>query len=164
MKRTGGMFYGHLRGSIGEIVVEMKALLVDLPWALITSVDSLSNLRDPLAWNAPKRFAIEGRPIGQAILVGTPAFLEAAAQGTFSGFDEVWFCEQKPASAPPPEAWLVGPRDVDVDVVSKASEWMVAETCQLAFGDGVGLNYLSRIEGIALKMENRASRSGGIVE
>jgi hypothetical protein len=113
---------------------------------LITSVDSLRDLKDVSKWNAPGVLVREARVLGSAVLVSTLALIEAAAEGIFSGFDEIWMLREPPRSPPPAGAWLVGPRDANTDDMQDAIAWMTQEPCELGLGDGVGLSYVARTE------------------
>jgi len=161
MRKIDGFIAGHLNGSIRELLNMTQGWLMHQPWAVITSVDSLRDLYDLSTWKAPGPIAREARPLGSAIFVRTNALVEAAAQGALSGFDEVWFCREPPIAPPPKEAGLVGPRDVESEVVREALDWMAAESCEVGLGDGIGLNYLTKAKQIALEIEQAFGRRPG---
>jgi hypothetical protein len=147
---TDPFFAGHVECSIGGLFARNVSELDNLPWALLTSVDSL---RDLSRWPGFQQRNQKVTMIGQAILVPTAAIVDGARVGMFCGFDEVWFFHAVPTVSPPPDLWIVGPRDVEQDDLATVLEWMREHACNLTLGDGIGLNYIARGEHLARAVE-----------
>lgn len=155
MKSAGEFYLIHGEGSIGDILGSHAEVVERFPCALLTSVDSLRNLGD---WKMPPEIALTGKMVGNALSLWTPTLVAVARRGVLCGFDEVWFLRQPPSRPPPADAWLVGPRDVLTDEIGPAIAWMRENECNLAMGDGIGINAVTGNRGTALAIE-RAIRS-----
>lgn len=70
-----GFWGGRVQSAIGVFLAGESAIASALPWALITSVDSL---RDMTSWRPPAELADEPITLGRALRAPTAA-LQAAA-------------------------------------------------------------------------------------
>jgi hypothetical protein len=157
MRQMDGFWSNHIDGAIRALANSAPHLFEPWPWSLVTSLDSLRDLRDIPKREAFKSIADEVVVVGHAVLVKTAGLIRVAKEGTLTGFDEVWFLGQPPASAPPVEAHLVAPRNAATDDLTAVLVWMKAEACGLGLGDGIGLNYVAISQAIASELERVVS-------
>jgi hypothetical protein len=101
MRQVNGFWANHTAGSIHRLAASAGRLFEPWPWSLVTSLDSLCDLRDVVRRRAFKTIADEAVVVGTAILVSTARLIEIAKGGCLTGFDEVWFLSRTPAAAPP---------------------------------------------------------------
>jgi hypothetical protein len=155
MRKVAGYFAGHIESSVCEAVLCIVTDLAEFPWALVTSIDSSTDLRQ---WKAFGKVVQCREYVGTALLISASNVVEFAKAGAFSGFDEVWFLRGRPTESPPQGVFLVGPCDVATDDVNPAIAWMKAQGCGLGLGDGIGLNFIAEAESTATEIEQpRAS-------
>jgi len=150
MRKIAGYWTGHIDGSVGEAVLRIAPVLAVFHWALVTSVDSLTDLRQ---WKTLGKVVQHREYVGTALLISPSDVVELAKAGDFSGFDEVWFLRGRPTESPPQGVYLVGPFDVATDDITGAIAWMKAQGAGLALGDGIGLNYITTTESTATTIE-----------
>jgi hypothetical protein len=70
-------------------------------------------------------------------------------KGLFFGFDEVWFFPRASARPKPSDLVITGPQRISTDLAAKAITWMRRTGCTLGLGDGAGMNFCARLEGVA---------------
>jgi hypothetical protein len=121
-----------------------------MEFALITCLDSnlepISLLEQSPALGLVKSVA---RPLGNGLLVPTRLLREADSQNQiFFGFDEVRFFPSDAIKPKPNAAWLVGPARIGKEALDSLGEWMAENSCSLALGDGVGLNFITKARGL----------------
>jgi hypothetical protein len=158
MRKVAGYRTGHIEGSVREVTQRVATELAEFSWALVTSIDSSTDLRQ---WKAFGKVVQQPEYVGTALLVSPSNVVELAKAGSFSGFDEVWFLRGRPTESPPQGTFLVGPCDVTTDDVSGAIAWMKAQGCGLGLGDGIGLNFIAEAESVATEIEKSVLRAFG---
>jgi hypothetical protein len=151
MKDFGPCFGGHIEWSVRGVLKSCLRDFSHLPWALITTLDSLDDLS---GWRVPPILRDRIEPVGTALRLRTAVVVEAIDAGVFSGFDEIWLAQTPPIVAPPEGVFLVSPYDIDVDGMKPTIvEWMKSGTCDVGLGDGIGLNFVSAFESLAQRIE-----------
>jgi hypothetical protein len=141
---------GWLDSSIHDFLEVLSPNLASTKYALITCLDS--NL-DPasLREKSPelKSISRETQPLGQGLLLPTELLLQADSRNQLLfGFDELWFFPSKRIEPKPDSAWLVGPARIDQMKLNKLGRWMSRSNCSLALGDGDGLNFIIKAQGL----------------
>jgi hypothetical protein len=132
------------QGSVRVLIQRHEPAWAELPYVLIASVDSDTDVGD-MPWARERlshepEWAISTSPL---VISGRDA-VELLRGGRVSfGFDEVWIPAGVPISAPPHEAYLVAPRRLAHSVPPPVAEWMEASGCRLGLGDGDGLNFVA---------------------
>jgi hypothetical protein len=153
MRHLSGFWANHTEGSIHILTTSAQKVFEPWPWSLITSLDSLCDLRGISRRPAFNAIADETVVVGTAILVRTAGLIRIAKEGCFTGFDEVWLLSRPPGSAPPEDATILGPVDAATGDLTATIEWMGSQGCGLGLGDGIGLNYVTNSEATAFEIE-----------
>lgn len=141
---------GWLDSSIGDFLDAFPQTFDSMKYALITCLDS--NM-DPasLVATSPALQSIDDdtRRLGAGLLLSTRVLMrEGLAQEVFFGFDEVWFFPNELTRAKPVGLSLVGPAKVDQEKLEEVGDWMFDNSCSLALGDGCGLNFVVKAQGL----------------
>jgi hypothetical protein len=77
-----------------------------------------------------------------------------ASLNLFNGFDELWCFKRPPVMAKPNSLSIASPYNVETeDLPASLSSWMAETECQLALGDGIGLNFITPQEDLAHRLE-----------
>lgn len=137
------MLSGHLETSIGTIAREKPDFFAKFERVLVSCVDSVREVATThLAQALLDRFP-DCSVIGDGVLVPGPLVGEAEATlGIFVGFDEVWCFMRSPEWEKPSALSVLPPPAFDVaEAPGDVVKWMVESGCQLALGDGFGMNY-----------------------
>ncbi len=159
MRKVDGLIIGSLESSVRKLVENNVAFLNEIPFVLITSVDSEIALSSAIIG----RSIIEGYPkckfLGTGIVVPRGLLFEVHnSLDLFHGFDEVWFFTKEPTLQKPNDGWLVGPLNLNLENLAPSlAHWMSESACNLGLGDGTGLNVATQDEEIAKEIE-RGSR------
>lgn len=134
-------------GRLADITVrqwlENNASLVgDLPYVLISSIDS-DRLVSGMPWVRAYRlinpdWALSLFPL---VLSGASTVALLKDDRLFTGFDELWIPARLPVPEPPGDAYLVAPRELDVESPGTILHWLRVSGCRLGIGDGGGMNY-----------------------
>ena len=151
MKLVNGLSVGWLRDtSIGKLMQSDAPYLSECEFALVTSIDSTSNLRtittvDTIIQRYPK-----SRYLGSGVVLPTARLPEVTNEfKLFTGFDEVWFFREDPHWEPPTGLSIVSPLNLEEDEVPPVVfDWMKISNCTLGLGDGIGLNFATSNEDI----------------
>lgn len=160
MKRVDDLSVGWLDTSIGTLIEAQSAAFAQYAYALITTVDSVTDLRQL----STGRAIIERHPacrfLGGGLVIPTRTLAEVGKGfKLFNGFDEAWWFTAEPQVPKPDDVFLVGPLDLREDAVSdQLRDWIRASGCQLGLGDGIGLNYIAVEESVALALEQSATQ------
>src|SRR5271165_4831480 len=119
-------------------------------FALITCLDSDLNPKSLLKRSGEFAIAMkDAKPLGNALLLPVRQLHAVTFRDrVFFGFDEVWFFPSDRIEAKPDSAWLVGPGRIGQKTLDELGSWMVANSCSLGLGDGVGLNFLVKARGL----------------
>jgi hypothetical protein len=140
-----GMLSGNLDISIGTLACERPDFFARFDRVLVTCVDSVR----AVATTHLARALLERFPgcsvMGDGVLVPGLLVTEVeAALGMFVGFDEVWCFLRSPEREKPPALSVLPPPGFDVaEAPLGVARWMVESGCQLALGDGLGMNYVT---------------------
>ena len=142
---------GWLDSSVHDLLEILTPITASSKYALITCLDSNLNpasIRD----KSPelKLLAKKMQIVGKGLLLPTDLLLETTLQKRiFFGFDEVWFFPNKNIEPKPDGASIVGPARLTRARFNKLGKWMSANSCSMALGDGDGLNFIIRTQGLA---------------
>ena len=145
-----GYVAGWLDSSVRDFVCALPRVSNQLKYALITCLDSNTDLaslvnRSPELKSVVRHWEV----VGKGLLLPADLILQAGLCGKlFFGFDEAWFLPSKRIEPIPDAAALVGPGRIDHPKLKKLSRWMSANSCSLALGDGVGLNFIVKARGL----------------
>lgn len=91
----------------------------------------------------------DAKVLGSGSIVPTKTLLEINREGEiFFGFDEVWFCPERPEIPKPDSEYLVGPDRIDKKTLRRIAPWMKRTSCSLGLGDGAGLNVAAKTPGL----------------
>jgi hypothetical protein len=140
---------GWLDSSIHDVLQAFPHNSESMEYALITCLDSClepSSLLD----QSPELLPVKAvaRSLGKGLLLPTKLLQQANSQNQiFFGFDEVWFFSSDKIDPKPDSAWLVGPARIGQEAIEELGEWMANNSCSLALGDGVGLNFIIKARG-----------------
>lgn len=140
------MHFGHLESSIAEMLHGETCVTRDSSVVLITCLDSVHDLAaSAIGTEVLKRFP-DCRVLGAGLLLpGALVRHVQGALGLFSGFDELWCCDQAPRTAPPEQISVRPPPGFGTEAPSpEVLAWMMNNACALALGDGFGLNFVAR--------------------
>lgn len=142
---------GWIDSSIHDFLGEIDSIPAGMRYTLITCLDSCFDLplllKKSSALGALRR---DGTTLGRGFLVRTSRLLTAERkQRVFFGFDEVFFFPQRPSKRKPESIILTGPARIGQPLPTKVKTWMSQSRCNLALGDGTGLNFIARLSGIA---------------
>jgi len=149
----------HFDYSVGwvESTIHEFLLSIEVPppaamaYALITCVDSCFDL--PLVVERGREVhqaRLNGKFVGKGFLLKTSDLLESERKHPiFFGFDEVFFFASRPRKSKPDSLILVGPARHSHPLPPKWVDWLRRNRCSLALGDGTGLNFIAKLEGIA---------------
>lgn len=141
---------GWLDSSIGEFLETFPRDFASLKYALITCLDSNA---DPasLLETSPALHSIqhESKRLGQGLLLPSRIlFRDEMADEIFFGFDEVWFFPHELREPKPTGGSLVGPARVNQQRLDQLGHWLSANSCMMGLGDGCGLNYVVKAQGL----------------
>jgi hypothetical protein len=152
MRKLRDLTIGWINADIREVVE--TGLLSQFSSVLLTSIDSTTDLPNGIG----KRVA-ELDPgcafLGKGVIVPGQALERAAAAlNLFNGFDELWCFERAPSAPVLNDLSLVAPFNIENDLVpSRLISWMAETDCKLGLGDGIGLNYATRVDALVTTLE-----------
>ena len=142
---------GWLDSSIHDFLEDFSLDDATAKYALITCLDSNG---DPasLRKKSPelKSLTSKARTLGTGLFLPTHRLLELNSRNRILfGFDEIWFFPSNSIEAKVDSAALVGPGRIDQEKLNKLGGWMSRCSCSLALGDGEGLNFIVKAQGLA---------------
>jgi hypothetical protein len=142
MLKRNNLFVGWLDTNVKEVLKSHRNLLRKYPLVMVTSIDSTTQLVSSLVGQKIKQRYSSYRALGDGIILATDDLIDADdALGLFFGFDELWFFQNPPFEVLPKDICLVGPFNIESQVIPMALEgWIERSNCRLGLGDGVGLN------------------------
>lgn len=116
--------------------------------ALVTCLDS-NTAPASLLESSPELQSLgaDVQVLGKHLLLSTESLLKCSDR-LFFGFDEVWFFPNPPTDPKPDSAWIVGPGRIAPDTLAALEEWMSRNGCSLALGDGAGMNFIVKAQGL----------------
>lgn len=141
---------GWLDTSIHDFLEMLPPNQADTRYSLITCLDSDP---DPASLRTKSRHlrtvASNTRVLATGLLLPTKLLLEADSHSQiFFGFDEAWFFPSDEIAPKPDSARLVGPSRIDRLSFNKLCKWMSRNSCSLGLGDGEGLNFIVKAQGL----------------
>ena len=128
--------------TIREWLDANRSTIVELPYVLISSIDSCTDV-GAMPWATARRaespeWALSVSPL----VVSGRSVIDLLGDGNlFTGFDELWIPTRLPTRQPPADANLVAPRQLETELPSAVSAWLEGSGCRLGVGDGYGMNY-----------------------
>jgi hypothetical protein len=136
---------GWLDSSLHDFLGVLPSGEPSCRYALITCLDSNPNPVSLRAKSPELKFlASDLQPFGSGLLVSTKALLKSISkQQLFFGFDELWFFPQRPVMTKPSNISVVGPSRIMRSEFPRISKWMLKNSCSMALGGGVGLNFVA---------------------
>lgn len=142
---------GWLDSSIHDFLEAFSPGSAATKYALITCLDS-NAAPASLRKKSPelKLLASKARALGTGLLLPTELLLQANSRSRILfGFDEIWFFPSDSIEAKADSPSLVGPGRLDQEKLNKLGGWMSRCSCSLALGDGEGLNFIVKAQGLA---------------
>jgi hypothetical protein len=145
---------GWIASSIHDFIRVFPLNSNKLNYVLISSLDSESDVVSLLDSSAEHRtLTTHGQAVGKGLLIPTKRLLEINSDNQiFFGFDEVWFFPNDRVQPKPESASLVGPKRMTQEGMNDLGNWLVSNSCSLALGDGVGLNFIMKARGLVKQM------------
>src|SRR5689334_20835149 len=141
---------GWIDTSIHEFLASIDRPPASMKYALLTSLDSSFDL--PALLDSSKHLeSLRGRfeKRGRGLVISTHHLVEADRQSRlFFGFDEVWFFPTKRFPAKPDDLVIVGPHPLNERTLERWQDWLSASGCSLALGDGTGMSFILKAQGI----------------
>lgn len=158
---NGNEFYfGNCDGSIGTTLVRCREVMASLPWALITCLDSLSDLHE--IRELPVLRSQYGASLhGNSILLPGSEIVRAALElkSFFVWFDEVWWFEHPPVLLMPDDISITAPVDFSEALNESAQRWFLDSNSILALGDGYGMNYMTSRKDLLLAIVEESTET-----
>jgi len=157
MKRINDLIMGWVDTSIGRLLHDSPAFPQQFAFAVITSIDSTTDLTGMAALRDIVRRNSQCQFLGGSLVV--PANLAGEVAQLFTGFDEIWWFDQAPKAPKPPEASLVAPLNLSTEQLPAwISLWMKESACRLGLGDGIGLNFVTPDETVGRLLDEVPAR------
>ena len=141
---------GWLDSSIHDFLLSFPAAFPSMQFALITCLDSNPDPAELLA-TSPELEPIRSsaRLLGQGLLLPTSVLLRAESSSQLMfGFDEICFFPDDRVTPKPIAAGLVGPNRINQERIDALGRWMECNSCSLALGDGDGMNFIVKAQGL----------------
>jgi len=151
------MHWGWVEDSIWRLAYSEWHFLRQLPYALVTSIDSSIDLRSTTTARKIVQREDSCTFLGRALLVPDGAIVEIALRhDLFSHFDEIWLYEHSPRVAKPPGASIVSPVDLSIAAPPRdLLNWFSESDCVVGLGDGIGMNYMTTSTQVAYALTGR---------
>jgi hypothetical protein len=145
-----GYVAGWLDSSVENFLAQLPRDCENATYALITCLDSNTEPASLLKKNSHRRVAMPGaNALGKGLLLPSKLLNSGGIRSyLFGGFDEIWFFPTNEIAPIPKSASIVGPNRIDQDQLEKLADWMDANGCSLALGDGAGLNIITKAKGL----------------
>ena len=155
MRKLQDLTVGWMNANIREVVE--AGLLSQFRSVLVTSIDSMRDLPNGIG-KCVAEFDPGCAFLGKGVILpGQVLERAAAALNLFNGFDELWCFERVPSAAVPNDFSLVAPFNIENDLVPpRLISWMVESDCKLGLGDGIGLNYATRVDALVTTLARLA--------
>lgn len=127
-------------------------------WALLSCLDSHRPPTTPFICAEIPPGILVSQVSGGLILSAAGLIDLAVIRAFFNGFDEVWFLSELPESDIPLPPALVtnAPDQYGIEHFAEVANWMEEHGAEFGIADGVGLNFASADERIALRLEKLA--------
>ncbi len=142
---------GWIDSSIHAFLEDIETPPASMQYALITCLDSSFDL-PPLvrSSSALQHLRPKIQFVGKGLMIKTAQLLSSERQHRlFFGFDELWFFAKPVFDPKPKDICITGPATLPEQVPEKLTRWMVRNKCSLGLGDGTGLNFVAKLQGIA---------------
>ncbi len=136
--------------TVHDFLSEIDAPPTSMAYALVTCLDSSVDVAALVRHsdrNSP--LACHGKTIGKGVLLRTSRLLSIERKTRlFFGFDEVWFFPQPVLRPKPDKLFIVGPHRLPPQLPKPLLNWMQKNGCSLGVGDGEGMNFIAKLQGI----------------
>lgn len=142
---------GWIDTTIHDFLYEIEDPPSSMAYALVTCLDSSFDVAS-LAKQNPQLMGLKrhGREVGQGVLLSSRRLIAMERrQRLFFGFDEVWFFTRSRVQPKPQRVVITGPDRISPERMRRAAGWMQKNGCSLGLGDGMGMNFCARLEGVA---------------
>jgi hypothetical protein len=131
--------------SIYSVIESFPQMVSRFPFALVTLIDSYQIKKEGVQFYRKEydkeifNFQFDG-----LLMKGSTLVELHNEKKLFTGFDEIWFFQEKP-DIYPSKIRLVGPIDIRTDYSKIYEQWMIESKAILGIGDGIGmgLNYIT---------------------
>ncbi len=154
MKNINDIWIGHLDSSISSLIMNLSNLISQFSFTLITSIDSTKNLHKLNTVNKIVNDLSICSFFNEGLLISGNKIQNIMKQyNLLNGFDELWFFHSKPLINYSSELWITGPRDITIELPRSLPKWMKNSGCILGLGDGIGLNYITTNQDIAIELD-----------
>ena len=144
---------GWINKSINEFLSEDDELYHSNSYALITCLDSNPDVSSVFRLFEDKKslpLLVPNLPVGRGVLVPTRRLIAAnQSRRIFFGFDEIWFFPGKKITPKPDDLTITRPGPIDPLEIEHHAAWMNSNGCSLGLGDGEGMNYCLKVQGVA---------------
>lgn len=137
--------------SIHDFLLGIDDPPASMAYALITCLDSTFDVASVVRGN-PGFAAVNehGTKTGKGIVISTRRLIAIEARTRmFYGFDEIWFAPKSNLPARPQNLTLVGPERISAEMARRAARWMRESGVTLGLGDGCGMNFCAKLQGVA---------------
>lgn len=157
------MYYGWLQDSIGDLVDSEWEVFDQLPYVLVTRLDSSDDTASLLMSETIVQSEDACSLLGRSLLIADSQLVRIDLRyGLFSHFDEIWLYKERPTIDIPDGLDLGPPLELGAEEPSQVLvDWFNASTCVLGLSDGTGMNYMTRSKAIVESLNNRQSKWSG---
>ncbi len=146
MPRNSDYTTGWIDTTIHDFLLEIDEPSPSMAYALVTCLDSCFDVADIFKRNP----GLNGKAVGKGVLLKTRHLLAVEKRDRlFFGFDEIWFFPLRNVTTKPKGTVITGPSQIAHLVSKPWVPWMSKNNCSLGLGDGVGMNFCARLQGIA---------------
>jgi len=137
--------------DISSVLAGMHEVIAQFPYVVLSCLDSARSVASlPSIQSFAASRGLSRDVLGEDLLLDGPRFqLLATDENFLTGFDEVWFCQQRPYVESPRGFVLTSDRPIQGSPPQAVRAWMTDADCELALGDGDGLNYITSSLGLA---------------
>jgi hypothetical protein len=145
-----GYVAGWLDSSVGDFLAPLPRSAESAAYVLITCLDSNVDPASLVKKNPNLREALNGvATLKNGLLLPSKLLYKSSLRSRlFVGFDEIWFSLTAEIKPKPKSASIVGPQRISQEMLEKLGDWMDANGCSLALGDGAGLNVMVKAYGM----------------
>lgn len=112
-------------------------------YVLVSMIDSTPNVRLlPSLVPLLERLGFSHHEVDDDVVIELPTlFALIDEHDFFSGFDEVWLCDEPPRSGKPHGIRITSDKPLEHEPLPELADWMRWATCRAGLGDGDGLNF-----------------------
>ena len=142
---------GFVWTTINNFLDDLDEPSPSMSYALVTYLDSNPDVSSVFRDNESLvRYQSIMTPIGPGALFSTHKLVDAnRRQRIFFGFDEIWFSPDENVTEKPRSFVITRPNSIDPQEISDHGPWLNQNRCSLGLGDGEGMNYCLKVQGVA---------------